>query len=164
MKFIQSTATELHGWSRNIRLFFLANMLYQIGTGMFSVLYNLYIHELGYPDAMSGKIVSMQSLATAICFIPIGLFGDRLSRRRFLVIGALCSGIILAGRSLFESESSLLTLAVLTGLFAAIFQVLAIPFLAENIAKADRIRIFSIYSAAILTNNGFHEFADRCLR
>ncbi|QJD86292.1 MFS transporter [Cohnella herbarum] len=152
MKFIQSTATELQGWSRNIRLFFLANMLYQIGTGMFSVLYNLYIHELGYPDAMSGKIVSMQSLATAICFIPIGLFGDRVSRRRFLVIGALCSGIILAGRSIFESESSLLTMAVLTGLFAAIFQVLAIPFLAENIAKADRIRIFSIYSAFVLAS------------
>lgn len=152
MKFIQSTATEWQGWSRNIRLFFLANMLYQIGTGMFSVLYNLYIHELGYPDAMSGKIVSMQSLATALCFIPIGLFGDRVSRKRLLVIGALCSGIVLAGRSLFESESSLLTMAVLTGLFAAIFQVLSIPFLAENINKADRLRIFSIYSAFVLAS------------
>jgi MFS family permease len=152
MKFFQSTTTEWRGWSRNIRLFFLANMLYQIGTGMFAVLYNLYIHELGYPDAMSGKIVSMQSLATALCFIPIGLFGDRASRKRLLVIGALCSGIVLAGRSLFESESSLLTMAVLTGLFAAIFQVLAIPFLAENIAKADRMRIFSIYSASVLAS------------
>ncbi|WP_053373161.1 MFS transporter [Paenibacillus sp. FJAT-27812] len=152
MKFFQSTTTEWQGWSRNIRLFFLANMLYQIGTGMFAVLYNLYIHELGYPDAMSGKIVSMQSLATALCFIPIGLFGDRASRKRLLVIGALCSGIVLAGRSLFESESSLLTMAVLTGLFAAIFQVLAIPFLAENIAKADRLRIFSIYSAFVLAS------------
>lgn len=152
MKFFQNTATEWQGWSRNIRLFFLANMLYQIGTGMFSVLYNLYIHELGYPDAMSGKIVSMQSLATALCFIPIGLFGDRVSRKRLLVIGALCSGIVLAGRSLFESESSLLTMAVLTGLFAAIFQVLAIPFLAQNIAKADRLKIFSIYSAFVLAS------------
>lgn len=150
MKFFQSTATEWQGWSRNIRLFFLANMLYQIGTGMFSVLYNLYIHELKYPDSMSGTIVSMQSLATAICFIPIGLFGDRGSRKRLLVIGALCSGIVFAGRSLFESESSLIAMAVLTGLFAAIFQVLAIPFLAENVAKADRMRIFSIYSAFVL--------------
>lgn len=152
MKFFQSTATEWQGWSRNIRLFFLANMLYQIGTGMFSVLYNLYIHELGYPDAMSGKIVSMQSLATALCFIPIGLFGDRASRKRLLVIGALCSGVVLAGRSLFETESSLLTMAVLTGLFAAIFQVLAIPFLATNVAKADRLRIFSIFSAFVLAS------------
>ncbi|TCM85866.1 putative MFS family arabinose efflux permease [Paenibacillus sp. BK033] len=150
MKFIHSTAAEWRGWSRNIRLFFLSNMLYQFGTGLFSVLYNLYIHELGYPDAMSGTVVSMQSLATAICFIPIGLFGDRISRKRLLVIGALCSGIILAGRSLFESESSLVTMAVLTGIFATVFQVLAIPFLADNVDKKDRLRIFSIYSAFVL--------------
>lgn len=152
MNIIQSTAMEWRGWSRNIRLFFLANMLYQIGTGMFSVLYNLYIHELGYADSMSGKVISMQSLATALCFIPIGLFGDRASRKRLLVIGALCSGIVLAGRSLFESESILLTMAVLTGLFAAIFQVLAIPFLAANVAKADRMRIFSIFAAFVLAS------------
>jgi len=152
MKFIQSTTAEWQSWSRNIRLFFLANMLYQIGTGMFSVLYNLYIHELGYPDAMSGKVVSMQSLATALCFIPIGLFGDRFSRKRLLVIGSLCSGIVLAARSLFESEGNLLTMAVLSGIFFAILQVLAIPFLAENIAKADRLRVFSIYSASVLAS------------
>ncbi|GKU77821.1 MFS transporter [Paenibacillus sp. L3-i20] len=152
MKILQSTTAEWQGWSQNIRLFFLANMLFQIGTGMFSVLYNLYIHELGYADAMSGRIVSMQSLATALCFIPIGLFGDRTSRKRLLVIGALCSGIVLAGRSLFESEGSLLTMAVLTGIFAAVFQVLAIPFLAENISKADRLRVFSIYSAFVLAS------------
>ncbi|WP_336789199.1 MFS transporter [Paenibacillus sp. MMO-177] len=150
MKFIQSTAAEWRGWSRNIRLFFLSNMLYQFGTGLFSVLYNLYIHELGYPDAMSGTVVSMQSLATAICFIPIGLFGDRISRKRLLVIGALCSGVILAGRSLFESESSLVAMAVLTGIFATVFQVLAIPFLSDNVDKKDRLRIFSIYSAFVL--------------
>ncbi|SFE88973.1 Predicted arabinose efflux permease, MFS family [Paenibacillus catalpae] len=150
MKWFQSTTAEWKGWSRNIRLFFLSNMLYQFGTGLFSVLYNLYIHELGYPDAMSGTVVSMQSLATAVCFIPIGLFGDRTSRKRLLLIGALCSGIVLAGRSLFESESSLLTMAVLTGIFATVLQVLAIPFLADNVAKADRLRIFSIYSAFVL--------------
>ncbi|ACS98902.1 MFS transporter [Paenibacillus sp. JDR-2] len=150
MKIIQSTAAEWRGWSRNIRLFFLSNMLYQFGMGLFSVLYNLYIHELGYPDAMSGTVVGMQSLATAICFIPIGLFGDRISRKRLLVIGALCSGIVLAGRSLFESESSLVTMAVLTGIFATVFQVLAIPFLADNVDKKDRLRIFSIYSAFVL--------------
>ena len=152
MKIIQSAASGWQSLTRNIRLFFLANMLFQIGTGMFSVLYNLYIHELGYPDAMIGKVVSMQSLATAICFIPIGLLGDLTSRKRLLVIGALCSGIILAGRSILESETSLLTMAVLTGLSGAVFQVLSIPFLAQNIAKADRLRIFSIYSAFVLAS------------
>lgn len=152
MGFATAALSDWKGWPRNVRLFFFSNMLYQFGTGLFSVLYNLYIHELGYADAMSGTVVSMQSLATALCFLPIGLFGDRVGRRRLLMIGALGSGIVLSGRSLLESESGLLTLAVLTGLFATVFQVLAIPFLADNVAKRDRLRVFSIYSAFVLAS------------
>lgn len=150
MRFSASVLADWRGWPRNVRLFFVSNLLYQFGTGLFSVLYNLYIRELGYADAMSGTVVSMQSIATAVCFIPIGLFGDRMNRGKLLVIGALGSGIILTGRALFESESSMLVLAVLTGLFATMFQVLAIPFLADNVAKSERLRMFSIYSAFVL--------------
>ena len=77
MGFIQQSAKEMRSWPRNIKLFFLANVLYQFGTGMFSVLYNLYIQGLGYNDSMNGTVVSIQSLATALMFIPIGLIGDR---------------------------------------------------------------------------------------
>lgn len=152
MGFIQQSAKEMHSWPRNIKLFFLANVLYQIGTGMFSVLYNLYIQGLGYNDSMNGTVVSIQSLATALMFIPIGLIGDRGSRKRILVLGALLSGAGLIARSFLESEFSLLGLAIYTGLFASFFQVLAIPFLAENTAKAARMRIFSIHASLVLAS------------
>ncbi|OAB45478.1 MFS transporter [Paenibacillus glacialis] len=143
------------GWtdlSLNIKLFFLANVLFQIGGGMFSVLYNLYIQGLGYEDAMTGRVVSIQSLATALMFIPVGLLGDRTSRKRLLIIGAMFSGLAFIGRSFLDSEFSLLSLAVVSGLFAAIFQVLAIPFLAESIPIKQRLRIFSYYSSLVLAS------------
>ncbi|MFD1954690.1 MFS transporter [Paenibacillus thailandensis] len=140
----------MKSWPPNIRLFFVANLLYQIGSGMFSVLYNLYIQELGYGGGMNGTIIGMQSLATAICFIPIGLIGDKLNRKLLLVLGALLSGLIFAGRSFYEAENGLLALAVLSGLFASIFQVLAIPFLAENSDTAQRLKIFSLFSSLVL--------------
>ncbi|CAM3765347.1 MFS transporter [Cohnella lubricantis] len=152
MRFAAATLADWRGWPRNVRLFFLANLLYQFGTGLFSVLYNLYVQKLGYADSTIGSVVSVQSLATALCFLPIGLLGDRMSRRRLLVIGTLGSGILLIGRSLIEAESSLLALAVVTGLFATVFQVLAIPFLADNVAKSERLRVFSIYSAFVLAS------------
>ncbi|UNK16531.1 MFS transporter [Paenibacillus sp. N3/727] len=150
MRIIQQTAKEWSEWPRNIKLFFLANVLYQIGTGMFGVLYNLYIKGLGYADSMNGTVVSVQSLATALMFIPIGFLGDRGSRKKILVMGALLSGIGLMARSLLESEWSLLSLAVFTGLFSSFFQVLAIPFLAENTAKSARMRIFSYHASLVL--------------
>lgn len=117
---------------------------------MFSVLYNLYIQGLGYPDAMNGRIISIQSLATAILFIPVGLLGDRFSRKKLLTLGALLSGIFFIGRSFAMQTDALLILAVCSGIFAAIFQVMAIPFLAENVSRSQRLRMFSFYSSLVL--------------
>ncbi|MNK28616.1 Major Facilitator Superfamily protein [compost metagenome] len=155
MQFIPNMILEVRSWSRNIRLFFLANIFYQIGTGIFSLLYNLYIQGLGYGDTMNGRVVSIQSLATAMMFIPIGLIGDRTSRKRLLIIGGLFSGVLFLGRSFLGSENYLVILAVLTGLFASIFQVLAIPYLAENISKAQRLRMFSFFSSVVLAAQVF---------
>lgn len=95
---------------------FLANLLYQIGTGMFSVLYNLYVQTLGYPDTMNGTLVSVQSFATALIFIPIGLLGDRTSHKLLLMTGALFTGLSFMGRSLASGESALIVLSAAAGL------------------------------------------------
>lgn len=152
LRVLRQIHAEIMGWSRNIQLFFLASILYQIGNGMFSVLYNLYIQGLGYNDTMNGQIVSIQSLATAIMFVPIGLGGDRFSRKRLLIAGALFSGIFLIGRSFYYSASGLIWFAVFSGLFAGVFQVLAIPFLAENVKKSQRLKMFSYYSSLVLAS------------
>lgn len=165
MRVLISIWNEIRSWPHNVRLFFWANLFYQIGTGMFSVLYNLYIQGLGYPDAMNGRIISIQSLATALLFIPVGLMGDRFSRKKLLVIGALSSGLFFIGRSFASGEQSLLILAVCSGLFASVFQVMAIPFLAENVEKSKRLRMFSYLAcltlaAQVLGNTGGGVLAD----
>ncbi|WP_336759765.1 MFS transporter [Paenibacillus sp. USHLN196] len=152
MRVLRQIHAEIRGWSRNIQLFFLASILYQIGNGMFSVLYNLYIQGLGYNDTMNGQIVSIQSLATAIMFVPIGLCGDLFSRKRLLITGALFSGIFLIGRSFDYSATGLIWFAVFSGLFAGVFQVLAIPYLAENVKKSQRLKMFSYYSSLVLAS------------
>lgn len=147
MGYLRALTREIQGWSRNIKLFFLANILYQIGTGMFGVLYNLYIQGLGYDDAMNGRVVSIQSFATALMFVPIGILGDRTSRKKILVLGALLSGVAFILRSFSSGEGALLGFAVFTGLFASFFQVLSIPFLAENVTTANRLKMFSYFSS-----------------
>ncbi|MGW9527390.1 MFS transporter [Paenibacillus terrae] len=150
MPWISKMLDEPRKWPRNIRLFFIANLLYQMGTGMFSVLYNLYIQGLGFGDDMNGRVVSMQALATALLFIPVGFLGDRRSRKHMLVIGALFSGVAFLIRTFTDTSGSMLVFAVVSGVFAAFIQVLAVPFLAESISKAQRLKIFSYYSALVL--------------
>lgn len=152
MDIIRRLAMEIRSWPKNVKLFFLANMLYQIGTGMFSVLYNLYIQELGYSEAMNGRVVSLQSLATALLFVPIGIWGDKASRKNILVLGALFSGAAFILRASVSGQESLLALALVTGLFASFFQVLSIPFLAESIDSSRRLKMFSYFSSLVLAS------------
>ncbi|MCM3340971.1 MFS transporter [Paenibacillus sp. MER TA 81-3] len=147
MRFYQQAVMDFKTWNRNIRVFFLANGLFQIGSGMFMVLYNLYIQSLGYGDEMNGTIISLQSLATALMFVPIGFLGDRTSRKWILIAGALFTGLGFVGRSYVVSEWGLHSLAIFSGLFAACFQVIAVPFLAENTRKEQRLQLFSYHFA-----------------
>ncbi|MGZ9585725.1 MFS transporter [Paenibacillus marinisediminis] len=152
MQFAHNLMTEIKGWNRNIQLFFISNILYQFGSGLFSVLYNLYIKSLGYDQVMNGSIVSIQSLATALLFIPIGLLGDRLSRKPFLVTGALFTGILFISRAFAQGEPYLQLLAIGTGVFASFYQVLAVPFLAENSGIERRLRMFSLHFSMVLAS------------
>ncbi|TFE25839.1 MFS transporter [Cohnella luojiensis] len=150
MQWLRQAKMEFLTWNRNIRLFFLANVFYQIGTGVFSVLYNLYVQSLGYPQGMIGSIVSVQSLAAALMIIPIGLLGDRSSRKIILMIGMLITGSSYIGSSFAVSEFGLQSFALLSGMFTAFFQVTAVPFLAANSTKQQRLRLFSFHFSVML--------------
>lgn len=132
-------------FNRNIRMFMLANVLIQIGMGVFSVMYNLYIKELGFPETLNGKIIAMTSLASAIMLVPAGFLSDRFGRKKIIIIGAVVAAGTLFYRSLMVSEQSLVYAAFFTGLFMALMQVSGIPFLAENSNASERMHLFSIH-------------------
>ncbi|KJB84924.1 hypothetical protein AZ66_27860, partial [Paenibacillus sp. E194] len=165
MRLYQQVWTDVKQWDRNIKLFFIANLCFQVGGGMFMVLYNLYIQSLGYNDDMNGTLISLQSLATALMFVPIGFLGDRTSRKKVLIFGALLTGIGFIGRAYVESVMSLNMLAIFSGLVASAFQVIAVPFLAENAQKEQRLQLFSYHfalglAAQVLGSMGGGALAD----
>ncbi|MFC5471395.1 MFS transporter [Cohnella suwonensis] len=152
MRWFRQARTDVQGWSRGVRMFFLANVLYQIGNGMFTVLYNLYVDSLGFGQNTIGSIVSVQSLAAALMIIPIGLLGDRSSRKTILVAGMLLTGFAYVGSSFAETGLALRGFAIMSGLFTAFFQVTAVPFLASNSDKHQRLRMFSFHFSVMLAS------------
>lgn len=83
----------------------LANLLIQVGMGVFLVMYNLYIKELGFPETLNGKIISMTSLASAIMLIPAGYLSDRLGRKGIIITGAIVAAGTLFYRSLVTGNN-----------------------------------------------------------
>ena len=127
---------SIASFSRNIKMFMLANVLIQIGMGVFLVMYNLYIKELGFPETLNGKIISMTSLASAIMLVPAGYLSDRIGRKGIIITGAIVAAGTLFYRSLVTGEQSLIYAAFFTGLFMALVQVSGVPFLAEKDRKS----------------------------
>lgn len=147
---LQDWKKKIASFNRNIRMFMLANILIQIGMGVFMVMYNLYIKELGFPEAVNGKVISMTSLASAIMLIPAGFLSDRFGRKGIIIIGIVISAGTLFYRSIVVGEQSLIYAAFFTGLFMALVQVSGVPFLAENSNASERMHLFSIHFSLVM--------------
>src|SRR5690606_18399644 len=140
---------KVSGFSHNVRLFIFANILIQVGMGVFAVMYNLYIKALGMPETVNGSIISMTALATAIILIPAGLLSDRFGRKWLLIGGSALTMLSLFYRSVETSESTLVAAAFVTGLTMAFVQVSGVPFLAENSTASERVHLFSLYFSLV---------------
>ncbi|GGA47631.1 MFS transporter [Psychrobacillus lasiicapitis] len=149
LNWLRDWKIKIASFNRNIRLFMLANMLIQTGMGIFAVMYNLYIKELGFPETVNGTVISMTSLATAIILIPAGFLSDRYGRKGMIILGTIVSVLTLFYRSVTISEQSIIYAAFLTGLFMALVQVSGVPFLAENSRASERMHLFSIHFSLV---------------
>ncbi|PLR79399.1 MFS transporter [Bacillus sp. V3-13] len=146
-------ANQFRSYNRNVKLSITANIFTQIGLGVFMVIYNFYIRELGYSEQVNGHVISMTSLATALILIPAGLLSDKLGRKKVMLFGAIASGIVLISRSVVEPQTLLILFAFATGLTTSFIQVSGIPWLAENSKPEQRVHLFSLHFAIMTAAN-----------
>jgi MFS family permease len=151
--FFQEWSKQFKTYNQNIKLAIWANIFSQIGMGMFMVIYNIYIQELGLSHEVNGQVIALTSLATAIILVPAGIMSDKLGRKRVMAFGVLLSGMILFLRSIVELQSLLIITGFATGIFTAFLQVSSIPWLAENSKPKQRVHLFSLHSAIMTAAN-----------
>ncbi|WAA09933.1 MFS transporter [Fervidibacillus albus] len=149
MTYFLDWKTRYKGYNKNIKFTILATILSQIGLGIFMVIYNFYIRELGFSQIVNGEIISLTSLGTALMLIPAGIISDRFGRKKAMIFGMAFSSIILLSRAILEVRFILEVLGFFSGIFVAFIQVSAIPWLAENASPSERIHLFSLYSASM---------------
>lgn len=141
---------QLRGYSRNIRLLFWFNFLWNTGVGIFTLDYNLYVKALGYSQTMVGDIVAMTTLAAALVLIPAGLLNDRFGSKRIVTIGIFLVIAALTARSIISAEQGLLVSAFLSGISFALVSVPILPFMTENSSSEQRVHLFSFNFALVM--------------
>ncbi len=151
--YMHELVNNYRGYNRNIKLAMSANVLTQIGMGIFMTLYNLYLRDLGYSELTNGNVIALTALAQTIFLVPAGLLSDRIGRKKVMVFGVLIATLTLLGRAVFEWETLLLVLAFGSGAFMSFIQVSMIPWMAENSNEKQRVHLFSFHFALMMAAN-----------
>ncbi|MBM7564773.1 MFS transporter [Paenibacillus sacheonensis] len=75
--------------SPGVKRFIATESLFGIGAGIFSLILNLHLLDLGYSKAFIGQLTSLGALTVGLTSLPAGLIVKRVGRKPMLVTGML---------------------------------------------------------------------------
>jgi MFS family permease len=135
------------GFNKNVRLFLAQTFITGIYSGIYGVVFNLYVLRMGFDTGFLGLLLSVTLLASALASIPAGMLCDRFNHKAILVIFGFLSIVTMLPLFVSSSPAILLVSAAVSGIFSQISLVCATPFLTENCEKGVLTHVFSASSA-----------------
>lgn len=146
---IANIKIQLGEYLKTIKLFkvnaklLLANVLLRfIGYGVFSLLFNLYILQIGYDVDFIGYLTALNNIAVAIMAIPSGFIIDRFGLKRPLVISYSLFILFTILLAINTNYFSLIIFNIALGFTFSMIRVIRNPFLTKFSTKVERTHLF----------------------
>ena len=138
---------RMGSFSPNAKLFLIGNILLSISGGIWGVIFNLYLLDVGFRKDFVGYMLSIAELAMGLGALPVGLLCDRIKRRRSFLL-AILSGAILGFVQVFTLNGTVLLVTSLLsgGISSALYIVAWAPFIVEHSSPKERVYLFSMSS------------------
>ncbi len=142
-------------FNRDIRLYLFASGLvgFCLFSGIYSLLFNLYLLRLGYGPAFVGQVNAVGGLAFALSSLPSSFLGSRWGNRRTMILGLSLAivGHALLSQAEFVSDihrqSFILSTNALGLLGISLYIVNGYPYLMAVSSAAQRHHVFSLQAA-----------------
>lgn len=131
-------------FSRNARFFLTYALLSELGSGIWSVMFNLYLLRMDFPIAFIGTFWLINMLCHGAASLPIGLLADRFGRRAAFFLATGLSVVAQAGVLFTQHPALILTLGGIAGFGQAAHGVTGAPFMMENSERRERPFLFSL--------------------
>jgi MFS family permease len=139
-------------FGRDIRLFFLFNLLIYVGFGVFGLVYNLYLYELDLREDFIGAFTAVQTLTMAAAALTMSWPINRFGVWRCITVAALTYPVLALCLAFVEAPAILLIFSCLLGISLAYMFTTTMPFIIEFGRRDHRTDIaalvFSLISLA----------------
>ena len=134
-KFIQTKIFRGRGLDKNIKLYLLTILLINIGSGIVSADFNLYILSMDMTPDFLGVILSLTPFAQALAAIPIGFLAEKAGNRNTLIMVNLIVGFAYLLRVISPLQPLILIGSFLVGTVQAGYFIIQMPFLSRYAGK-----------------------------
>jgi len=136
-------SSQVRAFRPNARLYLLNVILTGMVMGIFRLIFNFYALSLGFDEALLGNLITTSSFVALISALPMGYLADTIGRKGSLIISSTLLSIAILAMALWQSETSLYTMNVVSGLAQSLAGVTMSPFLMENSDEKERTYLFS---------------------
>lgn len=116
---------------RDIHLFLGYALLSYIGIGVFTLIFNLYLVQLGYDEGFIGAVNGVFTLSMGATCLLLGYLINRFGNWICLTLGTIEFAVTLVILAFVSSEPALLLLATLNGIGSAFIMTGQMPFVIE---------------------------------
>jgi MFS family permease len=133
--------------NRNAKLYLVATVFQGLGSGIWQVLFYLYLnlHEVGFQMDFIGNMFTVGAVATGLIALPAGLLCERIGSKKAILIG-LTANLANLAQILVLQPTNLLIASVSSGLVGTVAWVAGAPLMVENSTPEERTVLFSFQS------------------
>jgi MFS family permease len=150
---MRSYVRGVWGLGRDIKLFLLYSLLANIGFGVFQLIFNLYLIELGFHEDDIGAFSAVQTVCLAAGAATLAIMLNRFGTWRCLTAGVAFFLVVNSMLAFVEAKSTLMIMAVFSGFGMAYLFNPTMPFIMEWVGREQRAKVaalaFSLISLAM---------------
>lgn len=143
MDIIQDYIRTVSGFHVNVKLLLLRSFIISLYTGIYGIIFNLYVLNMGYRTDFLGLLLAVHLLSSSVMSIPAGILCDRFNKKKLLLASGILSLAVTIPLYITSSPYLMLVLSALGGIFWSISAVAITPLLAENCHADDNVHVFS---------------------
>ncbi len=142
MEILKSYLRTMAGMNVNVRLLLLRTLIMGLYSGIYGIIFNLYILDMGFRADFLGLLLSVTLLTSSAMSIPAGILCDRVDRRKLMIASSALSVAAVLPIFVLHSPPALVLFSALYGIFSSVSAVCVTPLLAENCGE-ETVHVFS---------------------